>query len=229
MKRTMPFLLAPAAAWAAQDPAGGRELGENFRHMHRAMEGMPPAGVVFVILLSLPLVFWGWKIVRAATALMVGAAVAFGVGTGVLAITTSPAAALLFGAVTGILGAMLGWWARQLFGAIWGGVVLGALFLALGTALGGPALGAGAAMVGAMTGLAVGWIAIFYLDAVTTSVGGGALIGTGAAILLQGMGEGTARLIGLGAAVVLAVVGIVCQSRAIARAGASAAAPGTRS
>ena len=221
-------LVLTAAGWcAAQGAAGSVDVRRDLRETHAALRDLPPAGVGFVILLSLIPVFWGWKVVRAATALLLGAVAGAWLGALALAASGALMISIFFGAVGFIGGALLGWWCRQLLGALWGAAFLGGLLVALGTPLAGPVVGVGLGTAGAIIGLIVGWTAILYVDAIVSAIGGAALAGSGVAVLTAGWGGTSSRLAGLAVAVILAVAGISFQCRTISRMKAAGAAPGT--
>ncbi len=207
--------------------AGTGDVRRDLRETHAALRGLPPAGVGVVILLSLVPVFWGWKVVRFATALLLGAVAGAWLGTTALAASGAPMISVFFGAVGFVGGSLLGWWARPLLGALWGAAFLGGLLAALGTPLGGPMVGVGMGTFGAIIGLIVGWTAILYVDAIVSAIGGAAMAGSGVAVLTAGWGGTSSRLTGLAVAVVLAITGITFQCRTISRVKAAGAAPGS--
>jgi hypothetical protein len=215
-------------AWAGEAPptdppagvtaSGGKGLPppepEAAIPIHRRI----PAGVGWLlILLSVPPLFWGWKIIRltmAAFCAVVFALIAYE------AIAPSRGMGMAGGAALGgaVAGSIAGWYIRKPFAALEVAVVFGVIFALPGLFLDNELATVGLGLVGVVLGLALGWHAAFHLDAIDSSLVGGFLAAMGAMSVAQALEEDAVYLLGIGVLFVAAITGIVVQFRSVARA-----------
>lgn len=180
-------------------------------------------GGLFCLAAMLP-TFFGWRIIRFTLAMVfafAGMALTFGL---LHSYGTLPAIA---GAIIGFaLGGFFGLWLRRLQGALYGSVALGGI--AVGLIL--PGLGEVAALiagsVGAVVGAFLGWRMIHYLDAILTSVAGGAMAAfTVNGIAARYIDPGNALFISVATLFLLGGAGMVYQFKTAARANTVRPAP----
>mgnify|MGYP000672274399 CR=1 FL=1 len=177
---------------------------------------LPSGAGWLLILLALPPLFWGWKIIRVTMAVFFALAVALLAYEGI-----APRAGVGWGAAAAgggmLVGAVVGWHIRKVFAALEVAVVLGFLFALPGIYFEHELATFGLGLAGAVLGLALGWMAAFYLDAIDSSLAGGFLAGFGAATVAQGHGPDAAMLIGIGVLAVSSLLGIAVQFQSVNR------------
>ena len=176
-----------------------------------------PSGAGWVlILLALPPLFWGWKIIRLTMAVFFGFVGALAAYEGV-----APRAGMGWGGAAAgggvVLGAFLGWHIRKPFAALEGGAVVGLVFALPGFLLEHELLTFGPGLVGFALGLILGWKAAFYLDALDSALAGGFLAGLGARIVTQDRGDDVSLLVGIIVIFLATLAGIAVQFRSVAR------------
>jgi hypothetical protein len=177
---------------------------------------MPSGAGWLLILLALPPLFWGWKIIRVTMAVFFGFA-----GALVAYEIAAPTAGMGWGGAAAgvgmIAGAFLGWHVRKPFAALEGGAVLGAVFALPGFFLEHDLLTFGPGLVGFALGLILGWKAAFYLDALDSALAGGFLAGLGAMIVTQDRGDDVSLLVGITVIFLSTLAGIAVQFRSVSR------------
>jgi hypothetical protein len=176
-----------------------------------------PSGAGWVlILLALPPLFWGWKIIRMTMAVFFGFVGALAAYEGV-----APRAGMGWGGAAAgggvVLGAFLGWHIRKPFAALEGGAVVGLVFALPGFLLEHELLTFGPGLVGFALGLVLGWKAAFYLDALDSALAGGFLAGLGARVVTQDRGDDVSLLVGIVVIFLATLAGIAVQFRSVAR------------
>jgi hypothetical protein len=205
----------PPAAVTPPDEGGGAPPGPADEiPIHRRI---PSGAGWLLILIAVPPLLWGWKIIRLTMAVF------FAVAFALIAYeTVAPSAGMGMagGASLGaaVAGAFAGWYIRKPFAALEVAIVFGLVFALPGLFLNNELLTFGLGLVGATLGLALGWHAAFHLDAIDSSLAGGFLAGLGAMAVAQGLDEDTVHLIGIAVLFVSAIAGIAVQFRSVARA-----------
>jgi hypothetical protein len=169
-----------------------------------------------LILIALPPLFWGWKIVRITMAVFFGF-----IGAIAAYEAVAPRAGMGWGGAAAaggvVVGAFLGWHVRKPFSALEGGAVLGTVFALPGFLLEHELLTFGPGLVGFALGLVLGWKAAFYLDALDTALAGGFLAGLGTRIVTQDRGDDVSLLLGIATIFLATLAGIAVQFRSVAR------------
>jgi hypothetical protein len=177
---------------------------------------IPAAAGWVLLLLAIPPLFWGWKIIRYTKAVFFGMTAAL-----VAYELVSPRGGMGWGGAAAggavVVGALVGWHIRKLFAALEGACVIGFVFALPGLLLQHELLTFGLGLVGVALGLALGWRAAFYLDAIDSALAGGFLAGLGAMAATQDRGKDVSLLIGTAVLVLSALAGIVVQFKSVSR------------
>jgi hypothetical protein len=212
-----PFASGPDSFRAPSGPA------ERNIHAAPLPDGKPlstrlprPAGWLLLGLSIAPL-FWGWKLIRWTVIFFFGA-IAGAVGLEWAAGRFGALGALAAAAAGTAAGAVLGAHVRKFFTALEGALVIGCLFSLPGLLTGSDLLLLGLPPVGIALGLVLGWKAAFYMDAIDSSLIGGAMAGLGAMTVARDAGDDAALLLGAAALAASALAGIAVQFRSVRRA-----------
>jgi hypothetical protein len=200
------------------------KAGETTRSAQQALRTAPKAVGWFILVLALVPLLVGWRIVRvlwvvffALALATVVAALALPFGHRHLGETAGTIATVVVALGFGVLGGWLGLVLQKVNAALGTAIFCGFILALPGILLEHVWLAVGLGAAGFVAGIVLGWIATYYLDAISMACLGAGLATSGVEVLVRDF-EKDAQLIAAVATLVVSIaIGVVCQFRAIAR------------
>ena len=186
-----------------------------------AVQSLPPVLAVFVMVLCLLPLFWGWRIMRVVysfvCAIMLGSFATALLIEFIPSMADNTVARIAVGVLGAIVGGGIGWYYSKISGAVVGAIVLGGLFAIPGVLIQHQWLAIGLGGIGVIIGLLIGWSAGYYLEALDTALAASAVIGICTFVLVSAYKTDLAAPVGVGAFLVAAIAGVMVQFKTVVR------------